>query len=157
MYRATAALALALLAGCMPRPAWRPGEDLSVRPEKMMFVALSEVKASDDQRLKVMAAWDDSAPQLKSLIGQSNDVLQSWRGLDRRDAAFRATADALAARWGELWRARMAVTSRFESRVARVLDADQWRKWQDWWQQAARRRGGPEEWEGGRGRRGDEY
>lgn len=148
------------LAACSPRPAYRPGGDFSARPEKAVYIALREVNASDEQRLKVMAAFDESEPKLRALGDEAEDLLNRWHRLDRRDPAFEQKADEIADRWGALSRERMTLTARFESRVAAVLDPDQWEHWEDFWQRGPsprreERDEGPsgDEGPGGEGRR----
>jgi hypothetical protein len=55
------------LAACSPRPAVRPGGDFVSREERSIYIALREVKASDDQRAKILAAYDESSPRLRLL------------------------------------------------------------------------------------------
>lgn len=122
-----------LLAACAPHPVERSGGDFDAIGEKSMFLALKEVKANDDQRLAVMAAYDESHPRLEALAEESGRVLQRWHELDRQDPAFRDQASALADRSGEIARERMALSAKFEARVAGALSAEQWRAWQQYW------------------------
>jgi hypothetical protein len=149
--------ALALLVGCSPRPAIRPGEDFALRPEKQVFFAISAARASDDQRVKILAAYDESQPRLRALDTEADHALQQWRELDRRDPAFAQQASALAEKWGAISRERMALTAAFEARVADIFDADQWQAWQDFWGRGDAgpdERGRHEDGDMGGGRRG---
>jgi len=142
-------MSLALLAACAPRPAARPGEVFSVRPEKGVFLALKEARASDAQRHAILQAWDASTPRLQTLAQQAESLLEEWRDLDPRDTAFGTTAELLASKLSSVTRERMVLSAEFDGRVAAALDEDQWEAWQRYWE--ARMMGPPEGDPGGPG------
>jgi hypothetical protein len=107
-----------------------------------MFVALKEIQATDDERLAVMAAWDATEPRLAALSGESEEVLERWRELDRRDPGFAAQAEALSGRSGDIARERMAMAAKFEAGVVAALSQKHWDAWEQYWRQ--RRYGGEE-------------
>lgn len=148
-------VALALLAGCEPRPAMvRPGGEFAAHPEKAVLVALRQVHATDEQRIAIMDAFDESQPKLAALDDDAEALMGQWYGLDRRDAGFARKGAELADKWGRISRERMTLTARFDGRVAAVLKEDQWDAWQQFWMRPGFSPGisGPPE-EGGRGRR----
>ena len=59
-------------------------------------------------------------------------VIDSWRKLDRKAPDFSARVDQLAARWGALHTAQMQSQSLFDTTIAEILDAAQWRKWREY-------------------------
>ena len=145
-------VALALLVGCAPRPAFRPGEDFSMAPEKSVLIALREAGVRDEQRVAIMAAWDETQQRLRTLGEQAEALLTEWRELDRRDPAFGRKSAELSKQWGKVSGERMAMASGFEGKVASVLDSAQWDRWQQFWIEpafAGREDGPPGE--GGRG------
>ena len=122
-----------LLVACAPRPAERPGGDFDLRSEKAVFLALKDVRASDEQRLAVMTAFDETHPRLEALADEAERLLQRWRELDRRDPSFEQQAGALSGQYGDLARERMTLSAKFEERVATTLTEDQWTAWQRYW------------------------
>ena len=106
-------------------------------PEKTVLVALRETGVRDEQRIAIMAAWDDTQPRLRSLGEQADTLVNLWRALDRRDPAFAQKSAELSKQWGSLSGERMATASRFEGSVAHLLDAGQWDRWQQFWSQTA--------------------
>jgi hypothetical protein len=128
---AVALAALALLTACNPRPDIRPGEAFADPSEKQVFFALKQVRASDEQRAAILAAWDESHPRAAELSRRNEELLAQWQGLDRRAPGFRASAAELSARIVEVARERMVLGAAFEERVAAALDEEQWVLWQD--------------------------
>lgn len=131
--RASLICALAVVAGCAGRPAMRPGADFDSHSEKAVFTALRQVHATDEQRIAIMAAYDDSQPRLVSVNDQADEVIGKWRELDRRDPGFAKKSAELADKWGKLSKERMALTGKFDGAVAGILKADQWDAWQLFW------------------------
>lgn len=107
------------------------------RSEKSMFVALKEARATDEQRLAIMAAYDETQPRLRDLAEESAGLIAEWHALDRTEKDFEARADALAKRWGEIARERMTVTAKFDAKVGAVFDSGQWRDWTLYWNRPA--------------------
>lgn len=112
-------------------------DDFAVPAERRVYVALREAQAGDEQRKAILAAYDETEPQLRQLAERSEDLLERWRGLDRLDPAFRERASRLAIEYAEVSRARMEAAAGFEARVAETLDAGQWEAWQEFWMQPA--------------------
>lgn len=147
----TAAVAAVLLAACAHRGPPPLTDDFTAPSERRVFVALREVKARDEQRRVILAAFDDSAPQLEALGERSEKLLEQWRELDRRSAGFLAQAEGLAAEYAQVSRSRMQATAAFDARVAETLEVEQWEAWQEFWSRssfgpeggAVHRTGGP--------------
>lgn len=135
--RVAAIAAAALLSACASRGPPMPPDDFGVPSERRIFAALREARARDEQRQVILAAYDDSEPKLEALAERSEELLERWRELDRRDPAFRERATRLAAEYAEVSGARVGATAAFEARVAETLDADQWEAWQEFWLQPA--------------------
>jgi hypothetical protein len=131
------ALAAVLLAGCMSR-ATQPGGDFALAPEKLVFLALKAAAARDEQRLKVMEAYDDTRPKLKALYEEGQDLIEDWRKLDRNKPEFRPKAEKIGVRLGEIARERVATMAVYEARVAGILELEQWYIWQNFWDDLVR-------------------
>ena len=132
MRLALAAL-ITVLVACSPRPVFRPGEDFQSRPERMVFEALAKAKATDEQRLAVMKAWDETQPRLRELNRESAAIIQQWRTMDRREPDFGKQAGELAKHFGEVSQQRMELNAKFDASVGAVLDGTQWGNWQLYW------------------------
>jgi hypothetical protein len=132
----------------------RPGGEFAAHPEKSVFTALRQVHATDEQRLAILAAFDESQPRLQNLDDEADELMGKWYGLDRRDPGFAKKGAELAEKWGKISRERMALTAKFDGRVATALKQDQWDAWQQFWMRPgfAPAESGPPE-EGMRGQR----
>ena len=129
---ACAALSISL-AACSSTPSSFPfltgRTDYGARYEKQVFFALKAVKATDEQRLQVLQAFDEADPQLATLSSESVRVSDSWRKLDPRDKNYQAQAEQLAQHQGELSSEKLRVRAEFNRKVAAVLDRSQWSGW----------------------------
>jgi hypothetical protein len=121
---------LALVAGCASSP--EAPVDFNARPEKQLYVTLKEVKATDDQRLKIQDAYDRFDAQYKVQQAKARDLIAQWRAIDRRDPAFTELTRGLSERWAALAAERLLLESGYEQEVAAVLDPGQWKTWQEW-------------------------
>ena len=130
MRPAAAVLLSVWLAACAGRPPFAPDSDYATPSERQMFRALKEVGASDKQRIAAMEAWDNFHPRLEKLAGELDAATQDWRALDRRDPGYASKSAALSNRCGVLLQQRMAVTGRFQGKLAAILTQDQWERWQ---------------------------
>jgi hypothetical protein len=129
----TAAAATVLLAACAHRGPPPLTDDFAAPSERRVFVALREVKARDEQRRVILAAFDESVPKLKALGERSEKLLEQWRELDRRSTGFLGQAEGLAAEYAQVSRSRMHATAAFDARVAETLDVEQWEAWREFW------------------------
>jgi hypothetical protein len=120
-------VAALLLGGCA---AMRDPDEFGARPEKPMYQALHEVKATDAQRLAVQAAYDRFHGKLEDLQSHSRALIGEWRALVRRGPQFTELVRGLSERWAALAAERLQLESAFEQEVAGILDESQWRDWQ---------------------------
>lgn len=129
---AAAVLAISI-AGCSSAPSRFPflsaRTDYGARYEKQVFFALKAVKATDEQRLQVLQAFDVADPQLSTLSSEGQRVSDSWRKLDPRDKNYQEQAEQLAKHQGELSSEKLRVRAEFNRKVAAVLDHSQWSGW----------------------------
>lgn len=126
-----ACLALAALLGACAAP---PRHQLSYATtgpafERRIILALAEVKASDDQRRKVLAAYDVLQPQLTALEKEADAIRDEWRRLDPRSEAYPDAAESLSQRAGRVSTERLRERAKFNSEAARQLDEAQWKVW----------------------------
>jgi hypothetical protein len=119
----------ACLSACSSAPQLtRP--DLGPRSERTVYAALDKVQSSDDERLRILQAYDASTDHLRDLAKQSRDLLREWDQLDRTAPDFTTKVEALATRWAALNDDEMRTRGRFEHSVATILTAKQWQTWQ---------------------------
>ena len=130
--RFAVALVAALLAGCASRPA-QPGGDFAIPSEKLVFLALKAAAARDDQRLKVMEAYDLARPKLSALGKEGQELIEEWRELDRNKPDFREKAEKIGTRLGVISRERVVTMAAYEAHVSGILEREQWLAWQDFW------------------------
>ena len=99
-----ASLALAaLLTACAGGPVGGGGNGPYAPPggstyERQVIAALSETKASPEQRAAVLAAFDKLGPALKENDAAERRLQRSWAALDPKSAGYAADADALGRR-----------------------------------------------------------
>lgn len=127
-----AVLVASLLSGCASRPA-QPGGDFAIASEKLVFRALKAASARDEQRLKVMEAYDLARPRLNALNKESQGLIEEWRELDRNKPDFREKAATIGTRLGVIARERVATMAAYEAHVSGILEPEQWHRWQDFW------------------------
>lgn len=130
-----------LLSACASGPTLieRRG-DFDTLPEKSLYEALEKVEAQQEQRTRVMTAYDEAAAKSRALLQQQNALLLRWRSLPRQDAGFLPQAGELSTQWAGFAGERMRVQSEFEKQVATILDAGQWQRWQAFLAEDAERR-----------------
>lgn len=134
----TGIVAGACLAACSSAPELsRP--ELGPRSERTVYAALDQVQSTDDERLRVLQAYDASNEHLRDLVKQSRDLLHEWDQLDRLAPDFPAKVDALAVRWAALNADEMKTRGSFERNVSTILTPKQWESWQKF-MRASRRR-----------------
>jgi hypothetical protein len=142
-------LPILLLSACASQPEIIRGDEFAAHSEKSILVALRETEASDEQRTKILALYDEQQPRRKKIDAESLALLVRWRALDRRDAAFAEQSQQLATEWADVNRRQMLESASFEQQVAPILSEDQWKIWQQFWSMW----GGSDGMRGGPGRR----
>ena len=131
MKHVVAALVCVALAGCASHPPLRSG-NFGAYTGKALYAAIKEVDATPEQRTKILLAYDIGDLKWQQQRNEAAEVIDSWRKLDRKAPDFSARVDQLAARWGALHTAQMQSQSLFDTTIAEILDAAQWRKWREY-------------------------
>jgi hypothetical protein len=126
-------LAASLLVGCGSAPLVPSAESFEGRPEKAALAVLRNVEASDEQRAKILAAFDRDNPKMLKLDQEWEEITRQWEQLNRADPKFLADADALSARRMDVAKQQIVVGAAFEHEVASVLTPDQWKDWKELW------------------------
>ena len=119
----TAAVLLAGLSGCA-------GE--SVRrglTQQTLLDALTAVKASEEQRAKVLGSYENLRPKVDELRDEADLLRTELHELEPRSESFVTNADKLAARLGQNASEQSRVQSHFVHDVATTLTARQWENW----------------------------
>jgi uncharacterized protein (DUF3084 family) len=119
----TAAVLFASLSGCAAQPAHRG------LTQQALFDALTAVKASDEQRAKVLGYYETLRPKSEELRDEAEQLRIQIHELEPRTAGFIAKADKLAAQLGAVASEQQRVQSRFVHQVATTLSARQWDNW----------------------------
>lgn len=126
-------LAVGLLAGCASAPMVPPAQSFEGRSEKAALAVLRNVEASDEQRGKILAAFDRSNPAMLKLDQEWEEITHQWEQLNRADPKFLSEAEALSARRSDVARQQIVAGAAFEHEVASVLTPEQWKDWQELW------------------------
>jgi len=126
-------IAVSLLTGCGSSPLVPSAESFEGRPEKAALAVLRNVEASDEQRAKILAAFDQSNPTMLKLDHEWEEITRQWEQLNRTDPKFLADAEALSARRMDVAKQQIVVGAAFEHEVALVLTPDQWKDWKELW------------------------
>jgi hypothetical protein len=124
-----AALVAGLL-GCADDPGVER-VDLNSSPEKLVLAALSSVKASKEQRIAVLSAYDSRNGQLRSLQRSSEHIIAQWYQLNRKAPEYLSQVDALSQEWSQVNGEEMKVRGAYEHELAAALSPLQWNEWQD--------------------------
>lgn len=103
--------------------------DHGARYEKKIFYALKALQATDEQRDKVLEAFDEVDPQLTLLAASADDIRKKWRALDARAPGYREQVEQLASKQGSLSAERLRVKAAFNAKVVTVLTPEQWTGW----------------------------
>jgi hypothetical protein len=131
--------------------------------ERRIILALVEVKADDQQRLKIFEAFDKSDTKLRSIDERSAAVRTAWQKLNPRDPTYLFEAEKLGQRSAELTAERLRAQSDFNQQAAAILKESQWADWTEFLaaDRSAREGGGSQDCDdgyggpvGGRRRRG---
>lgn len=130
-----ASLALAVLVtACAGGPVGGGGNGPYAPPggstyERQVIAALSETKASPEQRAAVLAAFDKLGPALKENDAAERRLQRSWAALDPKSAGYAAEADALAIKAGAQAAERLKALAGFNRSVAATLEGSEWARW----------------------------
>ena len=85
--------------------------------ERQVIAALSETKASAEQRAAVLAAYDELGPKLKANDSAERRLQRDWATLDPQSTSYVADAEALAARAGTQAAERLRALATFNRTV----------------------------------------
>jgi len=88
-----------LVSGCAPTPARFGGAEFT---EGSIVRALNAVKANDEQRARVLGAFEVARPKLEDLRYESVSLRAQMRDLSPLAEDYIAKTDAIAARMGEI-------------------------------------------------------
>jgi outer membrane PBP1 activator LpoA protein len=99
--------------------------------ERQVIAALANMRATDEQRAKVLGAYDQLAPVLKNSDQQSTTVRKQWQALDPRDASYMVQSDKLAQESAAATSQRLSALAQFNHTVATTLDEAQWQRWSE--------------------------
>lgn len=130
---ALASAVLLLLGACATDPVLPPAQSFEGRDEKGVLAVLRSVEATDPQREKVLASFDQYNPTLLKLAHEWRDLRGQWERLDRRDPAFAASAETIAVRRTAIAGEQIRLAAAFEQQVAATLTPEQWKDWQELW------------------------
>lgn len=132
MKRILALLAFAaILSGCASESPGVQRVDVGATPEKVVLVALTKVKANDDQQRAILNAYDSRNGELRALTKSSDKIIAQWYKLDRTAPDYLQQVDTLAAQWAQVNGDEMKARAAYEHEVAANLSAKQWSQWQD--------------------------
>lgn len=101
-----------------------------VTSEKSVIRALSDVEASDQQRLAVLAAFDREDAQRGRLRREAEDLRRTMSKLPKTEPDYVTLFGPLAQRAGELVTEQLLIQARFDQSVASILSAEQFSDWQ---------------------------
>jgi len=119
----TAAVLFAGLSGCA-------GEQVRHGlTQETLLDALTAVKASEEQRAKVLGSYETLRPKVDELRDEADLLRVELHELEPRSATFVAKADKLAVQLGQNASEQSRVQSRFVHDVATTLTARQWENW----------------------------
>jgi len=119
----TAAALFAALSGCADQPAHHG------LTQDTLLRALTAVKASEEQRAKVLGSFETLRPKVEELRDQADYLRMQMHELEPRTPGYMATADKLAAQLGQVTSDQQRAQSRFVHDVANTLSAVQWEHW----------------------------
>ena len=117
-----------LVSGCAPTPARFGGAEFT---EGSIVRALNAVKANDEQRARVLGAFEVARPKLEDLRYESVSLRAQMRDLSPLAEDYIAKTDAIAARMGEIAAEQTRMEAHLVRDVASVLNARQWDRFVD--------------------------
>jgi hypothetical protein len=121
-----------LVSGCAPTPARFGGASFT---ERSVVRALDAVKANDEQRARVLGAFEVARPKLDELRYESASLHAQMRDLSPVAEDYLAKTDAMAVRLGEIATEQARVQAHLVHDAAAALTTRQWDRFVDFFRE----------------------